>query len=274
MAIELIIPITTISSGNVVPVTTGAYALRVSPFTANAYVGTHTSNGMWNFGAVESATYRMYTTADAWSTSSQVASFGEFPINAGVQAKTNEVEVSASESVQAGIMYDALATAIASFVSPAITNQCLVKIAGTGTTSQYITLAHSALVSYVHLRGSAKHINLILGTATATVDKTVTLTDLRVYFSNLDITTARKYSNFTFENCDIYCYNDVEFEDCKLHNCRIFNTGVACKITDNTEMSNCIVSGSLTTDTFTGFVANTTDEVDTSYTMPTDPLTP
>lgn len=274
MAIELIIPITTVSGGNVVPVTTGAYALRVSPFTANAYVGSHTSNGMWNFGAVESGTYRMYYSGDSWATSSQVASFGEFPINAGVQAKSNEVEVSAAETAQAGIMYDTLAAAIAAFVSPAVTNQCLVKIAGTGTTSQYITLAHSALVSYVHLRGAAKHINLILGTATASVDKTMTLTDLRVYFSNLDITTARTYTNFTFENCDIYAYNDVTFENCKLHNCRIFNTGVACKIKGTTEMSNCIISGSLTTDSLTGFVANTTDEVSTSYTMPTDPLTP
>lgn len=274
MATELIIPITTVSGGNVVPVTTGAYALRVSPFTSNAYVGTHTTNGAWNFGAVESGTYRMYTTTDAWSTSSQVTAFGEFPINAGVQAKTNEVEVSAAETAQAGILYDALAGAIASFTSPASTNQCLVTISGTGTTSQYITLAHSALVSYVHVKGVARHINLILGTATATVDKTMTFSDLKVWFSNLDITTARKYTNFTFENCDIYQYNDVEYEDCVFHNCRIFNTGVACKITGTTQMTNCIVSAALTTDSFTGFYANTVDNVSASYTMPTDPLTP
>lgn len=257
-----------------VPATTGAYALRVSPFTANAYIGTHVANGSWNFGAVESGIYRMYYSADSWSTSSQVASFGEFPINAGAQAKTNEVEVSASETVQAGIMYDTLAASIASFTSPAVTNQCLVKIAGTGTTSKYITLSHASLVSYVHLRGAARHINLILGTVTASIDKTMTLTDLIIWFSNLDITTSRTYKNFTFENCDIYCYNDVVFEDCVLNNCRIFNTGMSVKITGTTKMHGCMATGAVTPDALTGWYVNSVFDVDTDFTMPADPLTP
>jgi len=258
-----------------VPATTGAYALRRDPYSTNLFVGSHVSNGSWSFGAVTSGDdYQLWYSGDSWATSAIVPSFGTFPVNAGVQAKSNQVEVSVSESEQAGILYGTLASAISAFVSPAITNQCLVNISGTGTTSQFITLAHASLVSYVHLRGASKHINLILGTATASIDKTMTLTDLRVYFSNLDITTARTYTNFTFENCDIYCYNDVDFTNCVLHNCRIFNTGVSCRLIGTTEMTNCIVSGTLTTDTFTGFVANVTDEVSASYTMPTDPLTP
>ncbi len=189
-----------------VPATTGAYALRRSPYSTNLFVGSHVANGSWSFGAVTSGDdYQLWYSGDSWATSAIVPSFGTFSINAGVQAKTNQVEVSASDTVQAGVLYDALATAIASFTSPAVTNQCLVTIAGTGPTSQYITLSHSALVSYVHLRGASKHINLILGTVTESVNKTMTLTDLTVWFSNLDITAKRTYKNFTFEKCEIYC---------------------------------------------------------------------
>lgn len=77
MAIEYKIPITTVSAGNIVPVTTGYYALRVSPFSTNAFAGTHVANGVWNFGAVTDGTYQLFYSADNWSTEAQVTNFGE-----------------------------------------------------------------------------------------------------------------------------------------------------------------------------------------------------
>ena len=273
MAIELIIPITTVSAGNVVPVTTGAYALRVSPFTANAYVGSHTSNGMWNFGAVESGTYRMYYSGDSWATSSQVASFGEFPINAGIQANENEVIVFAGASTETGKVYSTIASAIASFTSPASDYNCNVIVAGTGDSSKFITISHADLVSYVHITGKGKFINIILGVTGASVNKVMTISNCSIWMGGADITTDRSYINFTFDNCDIYAYKSITFEDCNLNNCRIFQpSGEDITLSKATIMTNCVLTQTLKpTFTGNGFLANVTDEAMTTYSMITDP---
>ena len=273
MATELIIPITTVSGGNVVPVTTGAYALRVSPFTANAYVGTHTTNGAWNFGAVVSGTYRMYTTTDAWATSSQVSSFGEFPINAGMQIKTNEVEVFTGATVETNKIYATIAEGIASFTSPDTTNPCNVVVTGTGSLSEYITISHADLVSHVHITARGKFINIILGVTGDSVNKVITISNCSIWMGANDITTDRSYINFTFDNCDIYAYKSITFEDCNLNNCRIFQpSGEDITLSKATIMTNCVLTQTLKpTFTGNGFLANVTDEAMTTYSMITDP---
>ncbi len=76
MAIEYKIPITTVSGGSIVPVTTGYYALRVSPYSTNTHSGSHVTNGVWDFGAVADGTYQLYYSADNWVTESKVDNFG------------------------------------------------------------------------------------------------------------------------------------------------------------------------------------------------------
>ena len=76
MAIEYKIPITTVSGGSIVPVTTGYYALRVSPYSTNTHSGSHVANGVWDFGAVADGTYQLYYSADNWVTESKVDNFG------------------------------------------------------------------------------------------------------------------------------------------------------------------------------------------------------
>lgn len=53
----------TVSGGNVQPITSGAYDLRVSPFSSAGISGTHVSNGMWAFtGISDTAEYKLYDT--------------------------------------------------------------------------------------------------------------------------------------------------------------------------------------------------------------------
>ena len=269
--------ITTYDSGGAkyIPATSGAYALRVSPYTSNAYVGTHEGNGVWNFGTVtqSNSSYRMYYSADSWATSSQVTSFGEFPIDAGIQANENEVIVFAGASTETGIVYSTIASAIASFTSPASDYNCNVIVTGTGDSSEFITISHASLVSYVHITGRGKFINIILGVTGNSVNKVMTISNCSIWMGGADITTDRSYINFTFDNCDIYAYKSITFEDCNLNNCRIFQpSGEDITLSKATIMTNCILTQTLKpTFTGNGFLANVTDEALTTYSMITDP---
>lgn len=115
MAIEYKIPITTVSGGNIVPVTTGYYALRISPFSSNAFTGSHVANGVWNFGAVTDGTYQLFYSADNWSTEAQVANFGEryiassAPTFTTAKASTSvETDVISEKTSGAGVTIDGL----------------------------------------------------------------------------------------------------------------------------------------------------------------------
>ena len=66
-----------VSGGNYIPVTTGTYSLRVDPFSASTYAGTHVANGSWNFGTVADGVYQLWNEA---GTPAQVVSFGEVQI--------------------------------------------------------------------------------------------------------------------------------------------------------------------------------------------------
>lgn len=55
-----------VSGGNVQPITTGSYDLRVTPFSSVGIAGTHTGSGMWAFtGIDDTAEYKLYDTAGA-----------------------------------------------------------------------------------------------------------------------------------------------------------------------------------------------------------------
>ena len=259
------------------PATAGAYALRITPYTTNLYVGSHEGNGVWNFGAVavSNAKYRMYYSADSWSTSAQVTSFGEFPIDAGAQIKANEVEVQVGATVETNKIYNTIAAAIASFTSPDTTNPCNVVVTGTGSASEYITISHASLVSHVHITARGKFINIILGVTGDSVNKVMTISNCSIWMGANDITTDRSYINFTFDNCDIYAYKDLTFEDCNLNNCRIFQpTGGQVTLSQATIMTNCILTQELKgTVISNGFECNNVQNALTTYTMITDPTT-
>lgn len=64
MAVTARIPIWTTSGGNLQPVTTGSYDIRVSPFSSPGIAGSHIGNGIWMFESVDdTAEYKVYDTA-------------------------------------------------------------------------------------------------------------------------------------------------------------------------------------------------------------------
>lgn len=63
MAVVKAIQITTTSGGNLQPVTTGTYDLRVSPYSSSGIAGTHSANGVWVFAGIDdTAEYKLYDT--------------------------------------------------------------------------------------------------------------------------------------------------------------------------------------------------------------------
>lgn len=185
------------------------------------------------------------------------------------------VRVIQEVTAETGKIYNSVSAAALYFGSPAETKQCLIDIVSTGTGSQYMTVSHSSLISYVHLRGD-KRVNLILGVSGASTTKTMTLSGMTIWMgaNSGDITTDRTYTNFTFENCDIYAYKNLTFTNCKLKNVRIFqSSGFGVTLTGTTQIDNSIIMQTLDASGVTGngYVANTTSEVHTTYTMPTDP---
>ena len=257
-----------------VPATTGAYALRRSPYSTNLFVGSHVSNGSWSFGAVTSGNdYQLWYSGDSWATAAIVASFGTFPINAGTQVKVNEVEVVVGATEETNKLYTTVAAAISSFTSPDTTNPCNVVVTGTGSSSQYITISHADLVSHVHITARGKFINIILGVTGDSINKVITFSNCSIWMGANDITTDRSYINFTFDNCDIYAYKSITFQDCNLINCRIFQpAGEDITLSQATIMTNCVLTQTLKpTFSGNGFLANVTDEALTTYSMITDP---
>jgi len=191
------------------------------------------------------------------------------------QESAQKRRVIVNGTVTTNQVYSTIANAINSFSSPSTTKRCLVEIVDTGSGSNLISLGHTSLVSYVSIKGLSKHIELILGGSGASTTTTgISFNDLTIYMGAVDITTARTYNGTIFNNCDIYAYKSLTLTNCVLNNCRIFQpTGETVTVTGTTQLTNCILTNALTASGITGigYVANTTSEVNTAYTLPADP---
>jgi len=174
------------------------------------------------------------------------------------------------------VAYNTMSECISSFSSPAETNQCLVEIQGTGTSTQYVSCPSSALIDYVHIRGTGKHICLELGgeVVEATTNHNLKIENCSVFIGANFTTAARTMENLQFINCDIYFYNDITFsgDNGKLHNCILYSaSGKDITFDDGIEVIGCkAMQNSVKGGSFTG-VMDIVDNLNTSYTPPTDP---
>ena len=89
---------------------------------------------------------------------------------------------------------------------------------------------------YVHFSGVGKHINIICrdGSSNAKISN---IENMTVIFGAIDFTVDRTYSNKRFENCDIYLYKNMTWNNCELYNCRLIHASTykstftgACKV--------------------------------------------
>jgi len=174
-----------------------------------------------------------------------------------------------------GIIYKTLASGIDSFTSPAVTNQCMCLIKGTGAVTNMIALSHADLVSYVHIRGIGKHISLILGTINAAVSKYVNFERLTMYLGGGDITGDRTYTNFKFSNCIIFAYKNLTLSSCELDNVMVYmpaNKKITLAGTTKANGLYCTqnIEGVETVIANGGWFIGE-GNLNTTYTMPTDP---
>jgi len=188
------------------------------------------------------------------------------------QESSNKVRVIPDGTVQSGKVYTTITSAIASFTSPLITNQCFVEIVGTGGTTQYIIATLSSFVNYVHLIGAGRHIGLILA-GTASNTKTMNIENCTAFIGANDITTARTFNSFTFRNCVIHAYKSTTFTNCKIENCLIYHkSGETPTIAGTTVVINSAFSQTVTVSGSDTVAAGMIDGFDTaSAGMPIDP---
>ena len=191
----------------------------------------------------------------------------------------NMVRVLVGRVESTGLHYPNIENAIAYFGSPSLTKQCLVRIDGTGVASQYITLSHANLVSYVHIAGIDRMVNLILGVTGASVVKTITFSNLTIWMgaNAYDITTDRTYNGVTFKDCIIYAYKNLTLVNCKLQgSTKIYQpSGYGVTISGTTEIDKSVtINQTLTVGTLTGnghVQDGFTDKDFQGFSMPTDP---
>ena len=189
----------------------------------------------------------------------------------------NEVAVFPELSANiTGVAYADIVSAINSFSSPAVTNQCCVIVKGTGASSQYIQCNVTGLKDYVHIKGLGKHINIVLGVGVETAtNQNMRFENCSIFLGINTITGARTFSNVQWVNCDIYVYNDITFDgdNAKMHNCRVYSASGhdityddAIQITGSYFMQNTTAG-----DDFDGVFVGNYDNCKNSYTPPTDP---
>ncbi|MBM4158583.1 MAG: hypothetical protein FJ216_07375 [Ignavibacteria bacterium] len=197
------------------------------------------------------------------------------------QESSNIVRVVPDGNNETGKVYRSIQAAINYFSQPSESRQYVVYICGPGLTSQYIFLNHIHLKNYIHLTGSSlmrsiagnNPPGLVLGGNSDSVTKIISLLNLNIYMGAFDIENDRTYNSFNFDNCTIYAYKSLMFNNCKLHNCLIYQpSGQAITLNGTTEMIDCkimqqlIIGGS-----FQGLVINSPSEINSSFSMPTDP---
>lgn len=185
------------------------------------------------------------------------------------QVSSQHRRVITDGATETGKVYTTIASAIAS-LSPSSAKRCAVEIEGTGTSGK-ILLSHLSMVDYVDIIGKRKF-NLVLGTSGATLTKTMTFKNLNIYMGNCDIVGARTYTNVTFEDCNIYAFNDLTLTNCILTNTKVYQ-GSGHNVTPT---GNCEFIGGgftqplITAEEMTGFIASD-DNLSPSYSMPADP---
>jgi hypothetical protein len=193
------------------------------------------------------------------------------------QESTLKRRVIVGGTAETNKVYLTVQTAVASCTTPTTDKRYIIELVSSGTATKFISATTNAatMVNYVDFKGLGAYTNLILGGATgsASLTKYITMTNLIIWLGNGDITSARTFQNFTFKDCIFYAFNDITFNACKLYNCYVYQgAGLSVTLTGAAEVMNCCFMQEIDTSGITtGFVANTSSEVSTGYTMPDDP---
>ena len=173
-----------------------------------------------------------------------------------------------------GVAYADIVSAINSFSSPAVTNQCCVVVKGTGSSSQYIQFNVSGLKDYVHIKGLHRRINIIPDIAVeATTNQNMMFENCSIFLGINTITAARTLANMQLVNCDIYFYNDLTLsgDNFRAKNCNFYSaSGHDVTYSGAGEIMGCYFMQNTTASSWTGVWASY-DNCNNSYTPPTDP---
>ena len=189
------------------------------------------------------------------------------------QEASNHVKVITNGTAQYGKVYTSIAAAVDFFSTPGGTNPCWVELVGVGLT---ISLSHNDLVNYVNVYSDNKSLGVVLGVTGATPTQTMTFKGVTIYMGAYDITTARTYNSFTFEDCTIYAYKDLTLTNCTLKNTVIFQpTGYSVTYDGSTTIDDCkFTQYASEGGSWSGWNTTFTDGFKTNYTMPSDPTAP
>ncbi len=189
------------------------------------------------------------------------------------QESINKVRCMPGATVETGKVYTTPKAASAYFATPGINNQCLVEIVGTGSISQYINMDAGTMRDYVHFRGAGKHIKVICRDG-STNAKITNFENLTVIFGANDFTIDRVYANKRFDNCDLYFYKNMTFNNCTLIGCRlIFASTYKAYLAGTTIVEVCGFNNEYETDISAGGYIALDYGIDIT-TLPTDPSLP
>ena len=189
------------------------------------------------------------------------------------QESINLVRCIPSGTTEINKVYLTLLSAIASFSSPGVNNQCSVLIPGTGIATQYIKATPGSLKNYVNVFGAGKHIGLVCQDGSSNT-KTMTFKNLTIFFGANDYAVDREYSSFRFEDCDIYHYRNFTANNCELIRSRFIGAS-AYKIylKGATKAELCAFNNEADSSLLTTGYKAACYGVDVT-TLPTDPSTP
>ena len=191
------------------------------------------------------------------------------------QESANKVRVIKGGYQETGKVYTSIENALAYFSTAGVHNQCMVLIEGTGVTDETILLNQTYLKDYAHITGAGKHIYLILGGSSANITKNCRISNVSIILGAGVITTDRVYNSIQFENCLIYAYKNLTLTNGKMNNCIVLQPpGKSFTANGSSEITNCIFNQAVNIKEITGFAGNNSVEVNTSYTLPTDPTLP
>ena len=189
------------------------------------------------------------------------------------QESKNRVRVIVEGTNETGKVYTAIKAASASFASPGANNQCLVDIIGTGSISKYINMDAGSMRDYVHFAGAGKHIFMICRDG-VTNSKISNLENMTIIFGANDFTGDRTYANKRIENCDIYLYKNMTWNNTDLFNCRVIHASTyKSTFTGTSKVEKCGFNNEPDYSGISGGYQSNNYGIDVSS-LPTDPSTP